>query len=144
VTALNLIRLSSLLDRSEYRARAEQVLSANGERLSQIPMAVPELVTALMWAQEPHTQIIVTGSPETNSVTKQMIGLVQSNLIPNKIIIVADGHKDSFVRKNLKVMSDIPVNKPGLAYVCKNNTCAMPVDTVEDLANNLKIKVVRE
>ena len=59
VAALNLLRLSSFLDKPDYKERAMKVFEAFSERLTKIPMALPEMASALAFNP---TQIIITGS----------------------------------------------------------------------------------
>ena len=61
-----------------------------------------------------------------------MISLVQSRLLPGKILILADGNKDSILYGNLKLLKEIDPS-PGKAFVCKNFACSAPVSSVEEL-----------
>ena len=70
-----------------------------------------------------------------------MVELVQTNLVPNKILILADGSLDSILYQRLKVLKDFPAEKTGTAYVCKNFTCSAPVSSVDDLAKELKLEL---
>ena len=58
MAAWNLLRLSSFLDEPELRERAAKVTEAFSERLAKIPMALPEMASALLFSP---TQIIITG-----------------------------------------------------------------------------------
>ena len=58
VAAMNLLRLSSFLDKPEYKERAMKIFEAFSERLAKIPMALPEMASALTFNP---TEIIITG-----------------------------------------------------------------------------------
>ena len=61
VAASNLLRLSSFLDKPDLKERATKVFEAFSERLAKIPMALPEMASALVFNP---TQIIITGTSE--------------------------------------------------------------------------------
>ena len=52
-------------------------------------------------------QIIITGNPASNPTTSGMISAVQKKLLPQKVLILADGNQESILYKNLKVLPDI-------------------------------------
>ena len=56
VSAGNLVRLSNALQRPEWTDRAAQILKLFYERLTKIPIAVPEMVCALMMVKSPFKQ----------------------------------------------------------------------------------------
>jgi uncharacterized protein YyaL (SSP411 family) len=58
VAAMNLLRLASLLDKEEHRTKAGKIFEAFAERLGKIPLALPEMTSALTFKP---TQIILTG-----------------------------------------------------------------------------------
>lgn len=53
----NLVRLSPLLDRPDYRTKAEAIFCLFSDRLSKIPIALPEMTTALLLYQKPPEQV---------------------------------------------------------------------------------------
>lgn len=58
VTVQNLLRLSSMLDRSDYNEKAEQILSVFTSRLSRFPSSLPEMTCGLMLHHDSPTQVI--------------------------------------------------------------------------------------
>ncbi|CAH1954318.1 unnamed protein product [Acanthoscelides obtectus] len=58
VAVHNLIRLSAYLDRQDLRDKATNTLSAFAERLNSIPIALPEMVSALMFYHNSPTQVV--------------------------------------------------------------------------------------
>ena len=54
-------------------------------------------------------QIIITGSLSTLSpATSEMLATIHSILLPQKVLIFADGNEESILYKNLKILKDIP------------------------------------
>lgn len=61
VAASNLLRLSSFLDKPDCKEKAMKIFEAFSERLAKIPMALPEMASALVFNP---SQIIITGASE--------------------------------------------------------------------------------
>lgn len=59
VAVHNLLRLAAYLDRQDLRDKAGRTLAAFSERLRQIPVSLPEMVSALMFYHESPTQVII-------------------------------------------------------------------------------------
>ncbi|MCI0424115.1 MAG: thioredoxin domain-containing protein, partial [Acidobacteria bacterium] len=90
VAALNLLRLWQMTDRETWREKALKTFAAFGQRLADVPQAVPQLVAAFDFSQSKAKQIVIAGdlqSPET----KTLLRLVHERYIPNKILLLADG-----------------------------------------------------
>ena len=49
VSCMNLLRLAEFLDSAPYRDKAVRMLTTFSDRINQIPVAVPEMVCALMF-----------------------------------------------------------------------------------------------
>ena len=60
VSAMNLLRLASFLNRPEWLHQAVDLLKLFSERLNKIPMAVPEMVSALLFYHESPKQVSTT------------------------------------------------------------------------------------
>ena len=142
VSALNLLRLSAFLDKPEYRAKADKIFSAFSERLSKVPLALPEMVTALMMRDSPPAQIIVTGPREGNP----LLDAVQKGLVPSRVLILLDeGLKGSMIEQRLGgILRGIKADGTTKAYVCKDFACSQPVEGVEELRSLLGIKTTQK
>ena len=56
-SALNLLRLADFLDKDEWRDYAVKLLMVFGDRLSKIPIALPEMMCGLMYLQAKSKQV---------------------------------------------------------------------------------------
>ncbi|XP_068761701.1 spermatogenesis-associated protein 20-like isoform X1 [Montipora capricornis] len=133
----NLVRLSSFTDDKKYLERAEQIIKASVTLLSKLPLALPELVSSYIMYLQPKRQIIIAGDRESED-TKQLLKCVHSHYIPNKVLMLCNGKEESFLASKIAVFKTL-VRKNGkaTAYVCQNNTCSLPVNTVEALERTL-------
>ncbi len=68
-----------------------------------------------------------------------MVDLVQSSLLPTKVLILADGQTDSPLYRGSEMLRNIAAD-PGTAFVCRDFACSAPVTTVGELKELLKIE----
>ncbi|XP_067672484.1 spermatogenesis-associated protein 20-like [Haliotis asinina] len=138
VSAMNLLRLSHFLHRPEWQDQSEKIFRVFSERLTQVPIAVPELASALLFHMSTPKQIIIAGDRESED-TKSLLRTVHKYFLPNKVLLLADGKVDSFLYKNLDILKTLQkVDGKATAYVCENYSCSLPVNTVEDLEKILE------
>ncbi|XP_065226347.1 spermatogenesis-associated protein 20-like isoform X1 [Planococcus citri] len=138
VTLQNLLRLSTLLDRSDYSEIAEQTLSSFTSRLTRFPLSLPEMVYGLMFHYDSATQIFVIGS-KNDAVTKDMLSEIHKLYIPNRVLAVIDDDKTSVLYRKSETIQSIVDSKPSKVnvHVCKKRVCSLPVYTVESLKTML-------
>src|SRR5260370_33322992 len=87
---MNLLRLAQFTDRAEWLYKAQKTLSAFAARLQSDPEAVPALASALEFRLTQTKQILIAGDA-TSQDTRELLRQVQTQFLPNKIFIFADG-----------------------------------------------------
>ncbi|XP_076075514.1 spermatogenesis-associated protein 20-like isoform X2 [Mytilus galloprovincialis] len=83
VAVSNLLRLSNFIDKPEYGEKANKILTVFNERLMKIPLAVPQMVSGLLFSLSTTKQIILVGDPGSEDLTA-LIDCLNSQFIPNK------------------------------------------------------------
>jgi uncharacterized protein YyaL (SSP411 family) len=141
VAALNLLRLSQMLDEKTFREMAEQTLAAFGGRLQQAPSAMPQMMVALDFSLAKPKQIVIAGKPDAAD-TRAMLRAVHENFIPDKILLLADsGNGQAFLGKHLEFIQDVKMEGgKATAYVCENYVCHAPTPDLSKLAGLLVSK----
>jgi len=143
VSAHNLIRLHHLIPggagNNDFMALATQTVAAYQDILGRFPVALPEMASALMSLTHSPPTIIVTGDPQKSAETRAMIKAIHGILLPHKILVLADGNRDSIVYKNSDVLKDIPANDSAgcKAFLCQDFACSPPVTNPEELVKML-------
>lgn len=66
VSASNLLRLSHYTGRQEWLQMSQQLLAAFSDRLTRVPIALPEMVRALMAQHYTLKQVILTSASHTH------------------------------------------------------------------------------
>jgi len=127
IAILNLLRISEMINKQEWRAMAEQSLSRFGQRMLDAPEAMPQLLVALDFSLSKPKQIIIAGKADDRG-TRELLEEVHSRFIPNKIILLADGGSGQKTLSSyipfLETVRTID-GKP-TAYLCENYACKLP------------------
>lgn len=141
VSALNLLRLSSMLGHADWRERARMTLRAFGQQLLQDPAGMPQMAVALNLLEAKPLQIVIAGRPDAPD-TQAMLREATRLFIPGKIVLLADGGAgQTFLAKQVAFMKDIiPINGRATAYICEDFVCQLPTTDVVTMARILKGK----
>uniref|UniRef100_A0A3Q2C6S1 Spermatogenesis associated 20 n=1 Tax=Cyprinodon variegatus TaxID=28743 RepID=A0A3Q2C6S1_CYPVA len=106
VSASNLLRLSHYTGRQEWLQKSQQLLAAFSDRLTRIPIALPEMVRALM-AQHYTLQ---------------------------QVLMHTDGNPGSFLCQRLPVLTSMTqLDGTATAYVCQDFSCSLPITEPQEL-----------
>lgn len=137
VQALNLLRMGVLLDRKDYREKAESILRTFASQMAQSPGAYERLACAADFYHDKVKEIAIIGDPASPD-TQALIRTVFDRYLPNKVVVQANDKVDDPSMPLLKGKARI--NGKATAYVCENYRCQLPVTTPEDLAKQLEAK----
>ena len=120
VMAQNLYRLGILLDKGEWRSRAEAMLAAFGEVSVKYPTSFGVWLSLLMEAVWGTAEIAIVGADWENFLHE-----VQKIYVPHKILMAAEQASEKFPllsgRNNYGKTS---------LYLCENYACRTPVNTI--------------
>jgi uncharacterized protein YyaL (SSP411 family) len=135
VAAEVLLRLSLLLDRDDYRVRAESILESLGGGMEKVPGAFGRLLAALDFNLSRPKEIAVVGDPESGD-TEALLDVVFGSYLPNKV--VAGRARDGDAAPTVPLLADRPMRDGrATAYVCEGYACQSPTDDPVELAGQL-------
>ncbi|MBV8375497.1 MAG: thioredoxin domain-containing protein, partial [Verrucomicrobia bacterium] len=138
VAAMNLVRLSRIFDQKEYQHAAARLIGTFHAALEQRPAALPQMLSALDALMAEPLQIVVAGE-KNQPATVELLRVIRERFLPNKVVILADGgagqHWLAQQIEALRVLA--PLQSQGVAYVCQNFHCQLPVTGTEQLAQIL-------
>jgi uncharacterized protein YyaL (SSP411 family) len=130
VAIMDLLRLGKITERREFTEAAEKSLRLFGDRLRQLPQAVPFMLQALdFWIEEPR-RALVTGAP-AKSDTQSLLRAVHGVYQPNKVVLGTAGPVEPFAKT-------LPVKDGPLAYICTGTACQPPTKDAEKIKELLK------
>jgi len=136
VAMLNLLRLARITGDPQLEQKTQDMGRSFSGIIAQSPAAYTMFMTALDFAFGPTSEVVISGDFQSES-TKKMIKALRNEFIPNKVVIFRpDGESEitgiSGYTKNLTG------NKgKAVAYVCRNFSCKLPTDDLEEIMREL-------
>ncbi len=137
VMLLNLQRLAVLLDRGDYREKAEQIIRVfAGTGTMRSPFQQERLLAGIDAWHAGFDEIAIVGAAD-DAATSALLRAVYQQYLPNKVVARMDP-ADEETPKKIPLLANRPMvdGKP-TAYVCRNFTCQQPVTDPEELAREL-------
>ncbi|XP_003961423.3 spermatogenesis-associated protein 20 [Takifugu rubripes] len=133
VSAFNLLRLSEYTGKQEWLQKSERLLAAFTDRLTKVPIALPEMVRALMAQHYTLKKIVICGKRDSPD-TVTLLATVNSLFLPHKVLMLIDGDEDSSLQQRHPALYSI-TQQDGVAtaYICHNFTCSLPVTDPQEL-----------
>ncbi|HYE54702.1 MAG TPA: thioredoxin domain-containing protein [Chitinophagaceae bacterium] len=118
VMGYNLLYLSVVFDRREWRERAEQITSSLGDAIIRYPTSFGVWASLMQALTKGMHEVVVTADKIVDW-RKQILVI----FIPHKIFQSTELPDDSF-----PLLRGKPVNPQQLVFLCKNYSCHNPVD----------------
>jgi hypothetical protein len=131
-----LLKLALLLDRNDYRQRAEDVLEELSGGMEKIPGAFGRLLCALDFSTSESREVAIVGDPDAPD-TKALVETVYEGYLPNKVVA---GHDpgDEEAAGLIPLLAERPTRDGrATAYVCVQYACKAPTTEPEELARQL-------
>ena len=127
VQALNLLRLHELTTQDRYRRRAERTLRAFGERLSQAPAALSEMLLAADFHLDTPREVVIV-TPTAREEAEPFLARLRSTFLPNSVLAIAAEGADLAAQARLIPLLEGKVARDGraTAYVCERRICKLP------------------
>jgi uncharacterized protein len=131
-----LLRLSLLLGRDDYRARAEAVLDSLSGGMERVPGAFGRLLAALDFHLSRPREVAIVGDPASPD-TQALIDAVYARYLPNKVV-VGRAPDDEEAPGLVPLLAERPTREGrATAYVCEGYACQNPTTDPEELAGQL-------
>jgi uncharacterized protein YyaL (SSP411 family) len=138
VAASNLVRLGRILDRQELQDAAARIIGCFAEILDRMPVALPQMLSAMEALLAEPIQIVVAPGNDTH-VAAHLLGVVRRRFLPHKVVLLADaGAAQAWLGQRVEATRSMkPVDGEPTAYVCRGFACDLPVTDPELLAKKL-------
>jgi uncharacterized protein YyaL (SSP411 family) len=135
VAAMNLIRLSRIIDRPEWETLASDTIAGFGVTLRAHPGVLPLMAAALDYHLTAPRQVVIAGAPG-DPRTREMSGILAARYLPTTVTILLDPGPDGDGPRTLNPFFRTlnPTGGEPAAYVCRNFVCDLPVRTADSLA----------
>jgi uncharacterized protein len=135
VLALELQRLAHFTGDFDYERRAVGCIRLMRDFVVRSPLAFGHLLGAIDFYTSGTAEIVILGRPDAPD-TEALLEPVRSQFMPNKVLIVSEDAAEAGRIPLLEGRSRI--DGRATAFVCRNGTCDLPVDSVEGLRAQLE------
>ncbi len=127
VALMNLLRLSEITTRADYRTRAERGFAAFSRDLSRTPTASPRILAALDTYLDRPREIFIVRKHAHDDV-EPLMGRVRSAYLPNRVLVVATegAALDSLAKLVPALEGKLALKGRPTAYVCERGRCELP------------------
>jgi len=134
VAAHNLLRLSRLRARDDWRRMAERLISSFSEVINHYPPALPLMVSAWQQLGNEPLQVVIAGEKGAAD-TEALLHIAERRFNPHRLILLADGGENQrYLSEKLPFLDSVrPVGNRATAYVCIDFTCKHPTHDPEEL-----------
>ncbi len=128
VAVLNLLRLATMLQRGDFRARAMLTLEGFRMQWLEAPHALPQMLCALELVLEPPRQVVLAGDPRTEDF-RRLAAVLHEQPGPRRALLCADGGRGQawLAERAPELAAMRSVDGRATAYVCENFSCQQPV-----------------
>jgi len=135
VAAINLFRLSRMIDRPGWETLAAETVASLGGTLRSQPGALPLMAAALDYLITPPRQIVIAGTPD-DPRRAAMMEIISGRYLPTTVTIPLDpgtqGDAPRMLNPFLRNLT--PIEGSPAAYVCRMFVCKLPARSAESLA----------
>ncbi|MFB3889816.1 MAG: thioredoxin domain-containing protein [Candidatus Bathyarchaeia archaeon] len=129
VAALNLLRLAVLTDKKAYRDLVDRIRGVFAEEVKAAPWAHTFMLTALDFAVGPAYSVILVGDLGEKD-TDYMLVALRRHYLPNTVV--------SLKQPGLAGLGYEKIDGKATAYVCRDQTCLPPTNSVEKMLESLE------
>jgi uncharacterized protein len=134
---LALLRLAELTGDDRYRARADAALVAAAPALSDDPVAMPRLLSALDFRLDRAKEIIIV-TPGDAAAAEPFLARLRPVFLPNRVVaVVSERDKEALAELVPLVGDKIARGGRVTAYVCEQRVCDLPTDDPEVFARQI-------
>ncbi|MGR8933453.1 MAG: thioredoxin domain-containing protein [Gammaproteobacteria bacterium] len=136
VSVYNLLRLAQLSGDEAYRDMALRLLKACYARLRQQPLAMTDMLLALDYELADGREIVLLTADDDSAGLPEML---RTHYLPHDVIVTAEAALQPESAAVVPLLRDrLPVDGKTTAFVCRNRSCRLPVNTAEQFAALLR------
>ena len=133
VMIMNLLKLSRLTGSPEFEQLASRITSYYGKTVAQAPAEFAEVICALMFAEGPAYEIVISGNPESNE-TRQVIQAVNHLYLPEKVVVFRPDKDNAATVKIAPYVEALQmINDRPTVYICRSHACDVPISGLQAL-----------
>ncbi len=134
VAAFALLRLGLMTMDDKLTDRAAELIDTFSTQLTQSPLSLSAMLSALDLRIGPTQEIIIAGDNDQTQA-REMLKLIRNRFLPNAVLLLhPTGKAGEEIEKVVPFLEgQIPIGAKVTAFVCENYVCRKPVNEVKAL-----------
>jgi len=125
--AHNLLRLGALTGQHHFMKKAEEMVSRMSKRILETPLYFSRWTELMLYLKGPFYEVVIVGE-DAQSLMKEIRKAGLSNAV---YAFSKEGDESSPLFKNRYKQGET------LIYICRSNSCGLPLKTVKDALNSM-------
>jgi uncharacterized protein YyaL (SSP411 family) len=144
VSVRNLLRLSELFQREDWRLLANRTAQSFHVQLKRDPLSMPQMLASIGLLEGSLKLVLVHGENSALQTTALMRE-INSHFLPRRALMRVDSESRTYFEERLEFVRELPPNRPLAAtvYVCENYVCQLPTSDPAALAKQLEVEASR-
>lgn len=151
VATMNLLRLSQLLDKKQFKEKADSVLRYYAGAMASNPDRFAYLLSAMDFRVSQKSEIVIVSDSKMSKAKtskasqkkladnfEQMLFALGEFYLPDTVILASNSGFDSSLPKIPLLKGRKSVGGKSTVYFCENYNCKLPITDVLELENTLK------
>lgn len=143
IAASNLLRLYHIVQNNDYLEKAEKIIMASAKTALENPFGFGQLLVAIyLYVKRPVEITIILNTKQ--KLHSQMVNWLNRQFIPNRIIAIIENDlqlerlQKYLFFKGRRNSDKGKESKSEFAFVCKNNTCSLPIYSMQELERHIR------
>jgi len=127
VAVLNLLRLAALTGSEDLRKSAERTLKSFGQKLSDAPSSLPQMLVSYLFYRSTPKQVVIRGEADRED-TQALLAVLNRQFVPNRVMLLADGrNREKLAGVSPALLAMESADEAATAFVCEHFVCQLPV-----------------
>ncbi len=137
LTLMNLIRLSRIIGDISLEEKAEQGIKLFSGKVKEHPAAYSFFLTSALNYFHPGQEIVIVGDKEDPD-SLSFLDKINGSFMPRALVMFKENEHNEFMDKIPFLQEMKKVNDQATVYLCENNACLPPINTLEQFDQQVK------
>lgn len=133
IALTNLIKLGKITADSHYEDYANKLVSIFANEVKSNPNAYSQILSGFQFLTGESFEVLIVGDPDSNE-SEKILDKLNSLYIPNKVVLfISDGDRERLNKIAPYTSNYEKVDNKTTVYVCRNYTCSLPTNDVDEM-----------
>jgi uncharacterized protein len=139
MAASNLLRLHHYSQNNSYLDRSVRIMKTGSSSAAENPFGFGQMLNSIyLYVKKPVEVTVITADDDTsNTNNSHLAAWLNRQFLPNSINAIVHGSELAMLQRYPAFRGRESQRGGETAFVCKNNTCSLPIKSIEELERQL-------